>query len=208
MIIMVNFKMDKIVLASNNSGKIQEIREMLRAFSIQLIPQSELNISEVEETGFTYVENAIIKARHAAKHSGLPALADDSGISVDYLNGEPGVHSARYAGKNATASEKIEKLLREMKNVPSEKRTASFHCIIALLKNEKDPAPIICHGTWKGKLLFSPKGNKGFGYDPIFFVPSHHCSAAELDLDIKNQISHRAKALKQFLDIFSPHNLN
>lgn len=198
---MAYFKMDKIVLASNNSGKIKEIREMLQPFSINLISQSDFNISEIEETGLTYVENAIIKARHASKHSKLPALADDSGISVDALNGEPGVHSARYAGKNASNLEKIDKLLSALKDVPEEKRSASFHCVIALLKNEKDPAPIICHGTWKGKIAFSPKGEKGFGYDPIFHVPEYDCSAAELDLTIKNKISHRAKALNQFINL-------
>lgn len=198
---MAYFKMDKIVLASNNSGKIKEIREMLQPFSINLISQSDFNISEIEETGLTYVENAIIKARHASKHSKLPALADDSGISVDALNGEPGVHSARYAGKNASNLEKIDKLLSALKDVPEEKRSASFHCVIVLLKNEKDPAPIICHGTWKGKIAFSAKGEKGFGYDPIFYVPEYDCSAAELDLTIKNMISHRAKALNQFINL-------
>lgn len=189
--------MKKIVLASSNKDKIVEIKSLFKNLNLELIPQTELKIEDADETGTTFFENAIIKARHAAKLSGLPAIADDSGLSVDYLHGAPGVYSARYAGKNATNNDRIQKLLTELKNAPEEKRTGSYHCVIALMRSADDPAPIICHGQWDGIILTELRGDKGFGYDPIFYIATHHCTVAEMDLTEKNRISHRGKAFKQ-----------
>lgn len=191
----------QIVLASSNTGKIAEIQALLEHLPIEWIPQSELNIDDIEETGLTFVENAILKARHAAAKSNMPALADDSGLVVDALGGEPGVFSARYAGPNATDADRIQKILDNLEGIDDEDRTASFHCVLALVEHEKDPAPLICHGIWEGSILHAPQGNKGFGYDPIFFVESHNCSAAELNPMEKNIISHRAQAMSQLLEV-------
>lgn len=189
--------MQKIVLASGNKGKTAEIQALLQDLPIELIPQSTLNIADIEETGLTFVENAILKARHAATLSGLPALADDSGLCVDCLNGAPGIYSARYAGPGAKDADLIAKLLQAMQAVATSQRSARFHCVIAFLTSSTDPAPIICHGVWEGQILFSGQGCQGFGYDPIFYVPTHDCSAAELVPSLKNQISHRGQALSQ-----------
>ena len=188
----------KIVLASGNKGKAREIKDLLKNLPIELVLQSEFNIPEAEETGTTFIENAIIKARHAASLTGLPALADDSGLSVTALDGAPGVYSSRYAGEGATDLDRINKLLDALKDVPDNKRNASFNCVIALIMSANDPVPMVCHGQWHGSILHKPQGENGFGYDPIFYVPDHHCSAAELDSTVKNKISHRGIALNKF----------
>jgi XTP/dITP diphosphohydrolase len=184
----------RIVIASSNPGKLKEIADILPT-GLEAIPQSALGVPDVEETGKTFIENAIIKARNASLHSNLPALADDSGLEVDYLGGSPGVYSARYAGPDATDVENIDKLLHQLEDVTGEDRTARFHCAIALFHTADDPHPIICEGSWEGLIQSRPTGDYGFGYDPVFHVKSHHCSAAELDAAVKNQLSHRAQAL-------------
>lgn len=189
----------KVVLASNNPGKVKELTELLSSFHIELIPQSKLGVTEIEETGLSFIENALIKARHAAHMTGLPALADDSGLAVDALNGAPGIYSARYAGENANAKNNINKLLAELQLVSAEKRTANFHCILVFMLHEKDPTPLVCDGIWSGMILDSPRGENGFGYDPIFYDPVEKKSAAELTSTIKNKISHRGKALQDLL---------
>ena len=192
----------QIVLATSNPGKIEEIRAMTQDLPIEWVLQTDLNIPDIEETGKTFIENAILKARHAAKLSGLPALADDSGLVIDALNGAPGIFSARYAGKNATAAERNQKILNEMHQVPENEREASYHCILALVEYENDPVPMICHGIWEGSILTAPRGKNGFGYDPIFYVPTHRCSAAELSTAEKNRISHRAQVVEQLIEVF------
>jgi XTP/dITP diphosphohydrolase len=189
----------QLVLASSNQGKILEIQQLLSPFHLQIIPQTELNVADVEETGLTFIENAILKARHAALHTHLPAIADDSGLEVDALQGAPGVFSARYAGKDANNEARLKKLLTALKDVPVQQRQARFQCVVAYLKHPEDPSPIICQGTWEGEILFAPQGIKGFGYDPVFYVPAYHCSAAELAPEVKNQISHRGQALRQLV---------
>ena len=191
----------KIVLASGNQGKIKEIQAILKEHFI--VPQSEFSVEEAEETGTTFVENAIIKARNAAKHCHLPAIADDSGIVVDALSGAPGVISARYAGKGATDQQNLIKLLNDLQDIPTEKRTARFVCIIVFLRHANDPLPIIAHGIWEGRILTNSVGENGFGYDPIFWVPTHHKASAELSPKIKNSISHRGQALKILTDLIT-----
>ncbi|MFT3741286.1 MAG: RdgB/HAM1 family non-canonical purine NTP pyrophosphatase [Gammaproteobacteria bacterium] len=188
-----------VILASNNAGKLREFKEILGEIHISLLPQSDLEVPEVEETGLTFVENAIIKARHAAKHTGLPALADDSGLEVDILNGAPGVFSARYAGNGHDFKENRQKLLNDLIAASATERTARFHCVLALLRHANDPNPLICHGSWEGSILMEERGEHGFGYDSLFFVPTHHCSAAELMPSVKNQISHRAEAIAKLI---------
>jgi len=190
-----------IVLASTNPGKITEIKELFSGLPIKIIPQAEFDVPEVEETGTTFVENAIIKARHAAKHTGLPAISDDSGLTVDALDGAPGVRSSRYAGENASDEERMSKLLMELKKSGKEDRDACYHCVMALMGTEVEPAPLLCHGIWEGEILSEPRGDKGFGYDPIFYVPTHKCSAAELVEEEKNAISHRGQAIEQLLEV-------
>jgi len=192
-------KPQKIVLASGNSGKLREIQAVLNQQQFQLIKQSEFNVPDVAETGTTFVENAIIKARHAAEKTGLPALADDSGIEVDALQGAPGVYSARYAGTPGEDDANNSKLLAEMKNVAEKLRTARFQCVIVYMQHAEDPMPLICEGTWEGKILHNLSGPNGFGYDPLFYVPTHKCSSAELEPAEKNRISHRAQALKKLI---------
>lgn len=194
-------KHQKIVLASSNAGKLKELTTLLRPLNIEIIPQSDLKISDADETGLTFIENAILKARHASEHSGLPALADDSGLAVAALNGAPGIYSARYAGAPYSSEKNIAKLLAEMKNIADDARQAQFHCVLALVSNPKDPAPIICHGIWQGMILREPRGTDGFGYDPVFYVPSEKKSAAELTHEMKNNISHRGKALRELIQI-------
>ena len=189
----------KIVLASGNSGKLKEIQAVLDEQRFKLIKQSEFDVPDVPETGTTFVENAIIKARHAAKLTSLPALADDSGIVVDALNGAPGVYSARYAGKHGADKANNTKLLQEMKNIEEEQRTARFQCVIVYMRHAEDPMPLICEGSWEGKILHALIGPNGFGYDPLFYVPTHQCSSAELDPAEKNRISHRAQALQKLM---------
>ena len=193
--------MQKIVLASGNQGKLIELQAILSANDVELIPQAYFNISEVEETGLSFVENALIKARHACVKTGLPCIADDSGIEVDALDGEPGIYSARYSdtyGSSADA-ENNAKLLQELEQVPDLDRTAQFQCVIVFLRHEKDPMPLICQGSWKGRIMFKESGENGFGYDSLFYVPTHQCTSAELQPEIKNSLSHRGQALRQLL---------
>ncbi|OED54519.1 non-canonical purine NTP pyrophosphatase, RdgB/HAM1 family [Aliivibrio fischeri] len=189
--------MSKIVLATGNQGKVREMADILADFGFDVVAQSEYNVSDVAETGTTFIENAIIKARHAAKETGLPAIADDSGLEVDALNGAPGVYSARYSGEGATDQKNIDKMLAAMEGIPAEKRTARFHCVLVLMKHENDPTPLICHGTWEGHITTEQKGENGFGYDPIFWVSKDNCSSAELEPARKKQLSHRGQALKK-----------
>lgn len=187
--------MTSIVLASGNSGKIREIQAILQDDNI--LPQSQFNVTEAAETGATFVENAIIKARHAAAHCGLAAIADDSGLVVDALNGAPGVISARYAGADASDQANLEKVLAELQDIPSAQRTARFICVMVYLKHPNDPIPVIAQGVWEGRILTQAVGENGFGYDPIFWVDSHQCSSAQLSPDIKNSLSHRGQALQK-----------
>jgi XTP/dITP diphosphohydrolase len=186
----------RIVLATNNVGKLNEIRNIFSGVDIDIVAQSEFATPEAIENGLTFVENAIIKARNAAAHTGLPALSDDSGIEVDILNGEPGIHSARYAGDDES---NIERLLRELDGVPDDQRTARFQCVMVYLRHAHDPVPVITQGVWEGKILHAVQGEGGFGYDPIFYVPERDCSAAQLNAEDKNSLSHRGKALRQML---------
>jgi len=200
--------MGKVVLASGNKGKLQELQDMLAVKDVELVTQSELGVSEVPETGLSFVENALIKARNACEVTGLPAIADDSGIEVDALNGEPGIYSARYAGEQGTGADQAnnDKLLAELEQVAEPDRTARFQCVIVYLRHAKDPMPLICQGTWEGRILFEEQGENGFGYDPLFFVPTHDCASAELPADIKNELSHRGQALRKLLECWnSPH---
>ena len=185
----------KMVFASHNKGKIKEVSEKLKSLHIEIIPQSELNVGEIAETGLTFIENAILKARHACQITGLPAIADDSGLEVTALQGAPGIFSARYAGTTATTQDNIHKLLQEMSSIPDHLRMASFRCVLVYLSHANDPAPLICEGIWHGQILRDTLGENGFGYDPIFFDLENQCTAAQLPLKIKNKISHRGKAL-------------
>ena len=186
--------MSSIVLASGNAGKIREIQAILQ--NDKILPQSQFNVIEPEETGSTFVENAIIKARNAAQHCQLPAIADDSGLVVDALQGAPGVISARYAGVCASDQANLEKLLREMQGVPVEQRGARFICVMVYLRHAADPTPIIAQGVWQGRIMQGPAGENGFGYDPIFWVDDYQCASAQLSPEIKNQLSHRGQALR------------
>lgn len=197
---MSNSKLKQFVLASSNQGKLREINQVLSGLDIHAVPQTEYKVPDAEETGLTFVENAILKARNAARHTGLPALADDSGIEVDFLKGEPGIYSARYAGNGASDKDNLDKLLDVLKGVPDEQRTARFQCLMVFMEHESDPTPIICQGTWEGQILHEPRGENGFGYDPIFYVPDHDCSSAELQPEVKNRISHRGQALQKLLE--------
>lgn len=190
----------KVVLASGNKGKLNEFNQLLAPLDMEVLPQSEFHISSVEETGLTFVENAILKARYASKISGLPAIADDSGLEVDALKGLPGIYSARYAGEAANDAANNEKLLRELAGVKQEDRTARFQCVLVYLEHPADPTPIICQGSWEGVILEAPAGEQGFGYDPLFWVPSKQCSSAELDRHEKNRLSHRGKALVELIN--------
>jgi XTP/dITP diphosphohydrolase len=197
---MVNtIRPSRIVLASNNVGKIRELRELLSGTGLDLIPQSDLGIDEADETGLTFVENAILKARHAADQSKLPAIADDSGLAVDALGGAPGVHSAYYAGRGASDRANVDKLLAEMAAVPEVDRSARFHCVIVLLRHACDPSPLIGHGIWEGRIATAATGTSGFGYDPVFLVGDSDRTAAELDALEKNRLSHRGQALRALL---------
>jgi XTP/dITP diphosphohydrolase len=188
------------ILASNNPGKAREIRQLLDKAQILVRPQSDFGVPEAEETGLTFVENALLKARNAAQHTGLPAIADDSGIEVDALNGAPGVYSARYAGKDSDDNANNRKLLEALQDVPDPERGARFQCVVVYLRHAEDPAPLICQGTWEGRILQRASGDNGFGYDPIFFVPSENCSSADLPAEVKNRLSHRGQALRQLVE--------
>jgi len=194
--------MDKIVLASGNQGKLREFAQLFAPMDIEVIPQSEFDVPEAEETGLTFVENAIIKARNAAEHTGLPAIADDSGIEVDYLLGAPGIYSARFSGPNASDQDNLNALLAALENVPDNERNARYQCLLVMMRHSKDPTPLICQADWQGRILPSPIGDGGFGYDPIFWVPDMECSAAQLTAGEKHAISHRGKAIRQFMTAF------
>lgn len=183
------------MLATGNAGKVREINQLLAGLDIEAVAQSEYHVPDIEETGSTFVENAILKARQAAQHTGLPAIADDSGLEVDALHGAPGIYSARYAGHGGDGANN-EKLLAALAAVPDPQRTARFQCVMVYLAHAADPTPIICQGTWAGRILAAARGRNGFGYDPIFYVPTHDCSAAELAPEVKNQLSHRGQALR------------
>ncbi|MEY3667637.1 MAG: hypothetical protein RL572_1177 [Pseudomonadota bacterium] len=191
--------MQRIVLATSNAGKLREFQQMLGSAELEFLTQRSLGVSDADETGLSFVENAILKARHAAAATGLPALADDSGLEVDALRGAPGIYSARYAGPGATDAQNNAKLLAALQDVPEAQRSARFVCCIAFMRHATDPLPFVCHGTWAGRILFTPAGDKGFGYDPLFFVPTHACASAQLEPAIKNALSHRGQALRQLL---------
>jgi XTP/dITP diphosphohydrolase len=187
--------MNKILVASGNPGKLREIEAILANYAIEAVPAAAFAIPEVEETGLSFIENAILKARHASRHAGLPALADDSGLEVDSLGGAPGIYSARYAGPGASDADNNAKLLAALRDVPPERRTARFRCVMAVLRHADDPSPFIAEGVWEGVILEQPRGTGGFGYDPLFLVPERGRASAELAAEEKNRLSHRARAL-------------
>ncbi len=184
----------RVVLATGNPGKVREFAELLAPHAIEVVPQSDFSVPDVAETGLTFVENALIKARNAAAHTGLPAIADDSGLEVDHLNGAPGIYSARYAGDGGSTANNA-KLIAALAGVPEAQRGARFQCLLVYLRHAEDPTPVICQGTWEGRILAAPQGDQGFGYDPLFYVPSEDCSAAQLPAERKNALSHRGQAL-------------
>ncbi len=196
---MTILSMQQIVLASSNIGKIKEIQAILPEHPI--VPQSLFNVTDVDETGSTFVENAIIKARHAALYSKLPAIADDSGLVVDALHGAPGVISARYAGLGSSDYDNVQKLLKELEGVSEEQRSARFICVMVFMAHAEDPLPVIAQGVWEGRILHQPIGSNGFGYDPVFWVPELQCSSAELSAIVKNSLSHRGIALRNLTDL-------
>lgn len=198
----------QIVIASGNRGKLEEFGSLFTGVGgqrVEIVSQQRLSVPEIEETGLSFVENAILKARNAAGHTGLPAIADDSGLEVDALNGAPGIYSSRYAGPQADDQSNIVKLLADLGEVPEPRRTARFQCVIVFMRHDADPTPIICQGTWEGQILFEPRGSNGFGYDPVFLVPTHRCSSAELPPETKNRISHRGQALTALLKAMASH---
>ena len=188
-----------LVLASANAGKITELQQMLGGLGVKIIPQTDLDIPDIEETGLTFVENAILKARNAAALSNRPAIADDSGLEVDFLQGAPGIYSARFAGEGAGDKANKEKLLQLMADVPADQRSARYQTVIVYMRHGNDPTPIICQGTWEGMVATESRGDQGFGYDPIFYVTETNCHAAELDKVTKNRLSHRGKAIANLL---------
>jgi len=194
----------QVVLASANPGKLRELAALLGPLGFELKTQAELGVASPPETGTTFLENALLKARHAARITGLPALADDSGIEVDALGGRPGVHSARYAGESASDLDNLIKLLEELRDVPPEKRTARYQCVIVLVRTADDPQPVVATGTWEGTILSVPRGTGGFGYDPIFLPAGMNRSAAELSAEEKNAVSHRAQALRRLVAQLAP----
>ena len=193
--------MKRIVLATSNPGKVRELKALLTDLPIEILPQSEFNVPEVEETGLSFVENAILKARNAACHSHLPALADDSGLVVDVLDGAPGIYSARYAGADASDRDNIRKLLPTLQDTPDSERGARFYCLVVYLHHALDPMPLICEGVWEGVIVHEPRGTGGFGYDPVFLVPAEDKTAAELDPAVKNRLSHRGQSLNRLLAV-------
>jgi len=199
---------DKIVIASSNKGKIKEFQSYFDSFGLILIPQEEMGVSDIEETGKTYVENSILKARHASKVTGLPAIADDSGLSVKYLDGQPGIYSARFSGPGSDDKRNRDLLLKKLKGVPFEKRHASYHAVITLLHHHDDPTPYIAHGIWHGIIAKEEKGEFGFGYDSLFIVPDLGCHAAELDVETKQNYSHRGIALRKLTKYLSTNKID
>ncbi len=197
-------KIQKVVLASGNAGKICEIQQGLGG-SFELVSQAELGVSAPPENGLTFVENALIKARAASEQTDLPAIADDSGLSVDALGGAPGIYSARFSGSNATDSANNALLLQKLQGLPEDRRTASFQCALVYMRSPTDPVPLICQGYWKGRILDSPRGTHGFGYDPLFYAIDQGCTSAELSPEVKNRVSHRGKALTRLVNALSGH---
>jgi len=192
--------MQKVVLATGNPGKVRELADLLADFGLNVVAQTELGVDSAEETGLTFIENAILKARHAAQITGLPAIADDSGLAVDALGGAPGIYSARYAGVDASDQQNLDKLLVALKDVPQGSRGAQFHCVLVYMRHAEDPMPLVFHGSWAGEITFESAGAGGFGYDPVFYVPELGRTAAELNRDEKSAVSHRGKALKLMLE--------
>lgn len=199
--------MKRLVLASGNPGKLRELSHLLDDLGYELHPQSEFGVPEVAETGTTFVENAIIKARHAAAHTDLPALADDSGIEVDALDGAPGVYSARFAGPDADDASNNALLVEKLRSVPSELRTARYRAVIVLMRHAADPSPLICEGSWEGMIQLEPAGSGGFGYDPYFYLPERGCTSAQLSRDEKNRLSHRGQALTELKRRLAEHGV-
>ncbi|MFC6670315.1 RdgB/HAM1 family non-canonical purine NTP pyrophosphatase [Marinobacterium aestuariivivens] len=195
----------KIVLASGNAGKLREFSQVLAPLEIEVVPQSAFRISDADETGLSFVENAIIKARHACRHSGLPALADDSGLEVDALNGAPGIYSARFAGPGASDAENCERLLHQLAGIADAQRSARFRCVLVFMRHAEDPTPLISIGTWEGNILHAPRGDGGFGYDPLFLVPELGLSAAEISPEQKNRLSHRGQAVARLAEQIGPY---
>lgn len=191
----------KVVLASDNQGKLAELTSLLADTGFVCVSQGEFGVSSAEETGSTFVENALLKARHAALSTGLCAIADDSGLAVDHLNGAPGVHSARYSGAGATDEDNRQCLLTALAGVPIDQRTAQFHSVVVYLRHGEDPVPIICHGHWSGRIALEPRGSGGFGYDSLFLADGCSKTAAELTADIKNSLSHRGQALASLVRV-------
>ncbi len=197
--------MRRIVLASGNAGKLAELRALLAAKRVELLSQAELDIAPVEENGLSFVENALLKARHACRESGLPAIADDSGLAVDALQGRPGIFSARYAGADGAGADEANnrKLLAELRQIPAAGRGARFHCAIVFLRHAEDPMPLVCQASWEGQILFEPRGGNGFGYDPLFFLPGENRTSAELPSERKNILSHRAQAIGKLMSCWN-----
>ena len=195
----------RIVLASNNPGKVREFNQLLSDTELEVVPQSTFSVPEIEETGLTFVENAILKARNAAQHTGLPAIADDSGLEVDALGGAPGIYSARYAGAGASDRDNLEKLLDALREVDEQQRSARFQCLMVYMRHGRDPTPRIFQGTWEGRILREPRGSGGFGYDPVFLVPDIDRASAELMPDVKNRLSHRGQAIRQLVASLRSH---
>ena len=193
----------KVVLATGNAGKLREMRALLSPLSIDVVAQSDFNTPSAVEDGLSFVENALIKARNASLHCGLPAIADDSGLEVDALNGAPGIYSARFAGENASDEENFRKLLHDMSGVAKPQRTARFRCAMVFLRHAEHPSPIICEGTWEGRIMETADGENGFGYDPVFFVPERNCSSAQLSAAEKNALSHRGQASRKMVEILA-----
>ena len=194
-----NILPSKIILASNNVGKLCEFKNLFSEININITPQSEFNVEDAVEDGLSFVENAIIKARHAAKVTQHAAIADDSGIEIDALNGEPGIYSARFSGTHGDDKGHNQLVLKKMAGIAYEQRSARFQCVLAYMRHENDPTPLVCQASWEGFILEDARGENGFGYDPLFYVPEHNCSSAQLPKELKNKISHRAKALQLLL---------
>ncbi|WP_339644246.1 XTP/dITP diphosphatase [uncultured Porticoccus sp.] len=198
----------KIVLATGNKGKLAEFQHLLESLPFDILPQSDFEVPEAVEDGLSFVENALIKARHAAHLTALPAIADDSGLEVDALNGAPGIYSSRFSGENATDQQNNLRLLSLLQEVPREQRTARFHCLLVFLRHAEDPTPLICQGTWEGLIGFTPEGDNGFGYDPLFYIPELGRTSAQLGKEEKNRISHRARAMallqERLVSLYNP----
>jgi XTP/dITP diphosphohydrolase len=195
----------RLVLATNNAGKLREFRALLAPLGFEVEPLANFTAVNAEETGLSFIENAILKARHASRAANLPAIADDSGIEVDALRGAPGIYSARFAGEGASDQQNLDKLLAELRNVPLEQRTARYQCALAFLRWDTDPSPLVCQASWEGRVIDTPRGTGGFGYDPVFELPERGKTAAELAPEEKNQISHRGKALRELVARLREH---